>query len=152
MSELDEIAEELDEALRGERFVQVGEWMRQRGVPAPLPHSCAITAGLWRRIERIPFRILHSTTRADRVQHLVARALACLESYDLARVCADRSELTLSFSASLPCRAEDPMRQILHLRCHTGEGLDPALTLGLPADLPFRPHEAELVRSYRLPA
>lgn len=144
-------SDEFDETLHGERFVRVSEWMDQRGAAAPLPLPCVITAALWMRLERIPFRILHSTTLEDRLRHLVARARACLEPYDVARACVDRVELTLAFSASLPCRAEDPTRQIVHLRCAAGADASAALTLGLPEDLPLGEREREhaLARSYR---
>lgn len=133
----DETEDEFEETLHGERFVRVCEWMRQRGLAAPLPLPCLITAALWQRLERIPFRILHSTTLEDRVLHLVARTRACLEAYNVAQVCTEREQLTLAFSASLPCRAEDPTRQIVHLRCGPGGSLGTAIVLGLPADLPL---------------
>jgi hypothetical protein len=152
MSEV-EGSDEFGETLHGESFVRVSEWMDQRGAATPLPLPCVITAALWRRLERIPFRILHSTTLEDRLRHLVARARACLEPYDVARACVDRVELTLAFSASLPCRAEDPTRQIVHLRCAAGADAGPSatLTLGLPEDLPLGEREHELARRYRTP-
>jgi hypothetical protein len=147
----DESCTEFDDPPHGGSFVDACEWMRQRGLPAPLPVPCAISAALWRRLERIPFRIVQTTTLEDRLQHLFARARACLAAYDVARACADRSELTLAFSASLPCRAEDPSRQILHLRCGSSE-LGATIALGLPDDLPLRPRELALARAYRAPS
>ena len=145
----DEGRDELDESLHGERLIRLCEWMHQRGLPAPLPLPCVITAALWARIERIPFRSVQSTTFEARVQHLVARARVCLESYDVAQACHDLAELTLAFSASLPCRAEDPPRQILHLRCGHVEPLGAAITLGLPDELPPRACDPQLLRAYR---
>jgi hypothetical protein len=130
----------MDETVKDEAPIQLCEWMHQRGLPTPLPLPCVITAALWERLERIPFRIVQSTTLEDRVHHLVARARACLRSYDFAKACDQPSGLTLAFSASLPCRAEDPPRQILHLRCRRTEGMGATITLGLPDDLPLQPH------------
>ncbi len=141
----------LDDAPHGEHFVHLCEWMRQRGLPAPLPMACVISARLWQRLERIPFRIVQSTTIEDRVQHLVARTRACLTAYDVARACNERLDFTLAFSASLPCRAEDPSRQILHLRCGRSEELGPTIALGLPDDLPLRPRDSALAGAYRKP-
>lgn len=144
----DGAGDEFDETPHGERFVRVAEWMHQRGPAAPLPLPCVITAGLWKRLERIPFRILHSTTLEDRLLHLIARARACLEPYDVARICLEHAEVTLAFSAALPCRAEDPTRQILHLRCGPGGDSGATIALGLPDDLPFRPRDVTLARRY----
>jgi hypothetical protein len=141
----------LDDAPQGEHFVHLCEWMRQRGLPAPLPLACVISARLWERLERIPFRIVHSTRLEDRVQHLVARTRACLAAYDVARACNERLDFTLTFSASLPCRAEDPSRQILHLRCGRTQDLGPTIALGLPDDLPLRPRDSVLASAYRKP-
>jgi hypothetical protein len=127
-----------DEELRAEPLIHLCEWLRQRGLSTPFPVPCVITAALWRRLERIPFRIVASTSFEDRVNHLIARARACLAAHTRDAAPARSSDVTLVFSASLPCRAEDPARQILHLQHGEVEGFGPAITLGLPEDLPLR--------------
>jgi hypothetical protein len=127
----------MDGDLQVEPLIHLCEWMRQRGRSTPLPLPCVITAALWERLARIPFRIVASTSFEDRVDHLVARARACLDAYGVDDAHARRDEVTLAFSASLPCRAEDPSRQILHLRCGEVDGLGRAVTIGVPEDLPL---------------
>jgi hypothetical protein len=131
-----------DEELRAEPLIHLCEWMRQRGLSTPFPVPCVITAALWRRLERIPFRSVASTSFEDRVNHLIARARACLAAPTRS------SDVTLVFSASLPCRAEDPARQILHLQRGDVEGFGPSITLGLPEDLPLH-GAAERTRASR---
>ena len=119
-----------------ELLIDLGEWSRLHGHRDPFPVPSGITASLWHRIERVPFRLAGRVTLEDRVLTVADRARARLdqEGVALGRQAAG-PRLKLPFSAHLPCRACEPEQQPLTLYCGTWGSSEITVTIGLPLDL-----------------
>ena len=118
-----------------EILIDLDEWAQLHGHPEPFPVPSGITAPLWRRIERLPFRLAGRISLEDRVLDVTERARLCLNQrgVDL-RDCRGPAGVILGFAASLPSTAGDLGRQPLLLHCGPCGSADVAVTIALPPD------------------
>ena len=118
-----------------EILIDLDEWAELHGHPEPFPVPSGITAPLWRRIERLPFRLAGRISLEERVLDVTERARLCLSQrgVDL-RDHRGHAGVTLGFSASLPSTARDSGRQPLLLHCGPCGSAEMAVTIALPPE------------------
>jgi hypothetical protein len=126
------------ELIESEVLIDLCEWSRLHGFESPFPVPSAITARLWAEIERIPFRLTGLVSFEERVQHVIAKARACLEwQLQTLETRDDMNGIVAAFSATLPSGACDRARRKLHVFCGRCDGADIVITVGLPEELPL---------------
>jgi hypothetical protein len=99
-------------ALEDERLIDVREWCDGHRLESPLPPRTVMTRAVCDAIDRIPFRLVQQVTARERGAALFARAAALLAR----RAEKASTQGPFSFSAALPCRAEDRRWRPLLLR------------------------------------
>jgi len=134
--------------IEDEVLIDLSEWTALHGQSDPFEVPSGITAGLWSRIERIPFRLAGRVSVEDRVCEVVERARSCLESsrrqtVGLPHREANARSCTLPFSAFLPCSADDAPRRQLAIYCGPLGSVTQTITIGLREELtPDVPEDA----------
>lgn len=116
-------------------MIDLDEWADMHGYPAPFPVPAGITVSLWRKIERIPFRLAGKVSIEERVLDVVTHTRVCLRRRQAPGASNARSTVELlRFTAALPSTEGDGDRQTLVV--HRGPcGSAPlVLTIGLASE------------------
>jgi hypothetical protein len=110
--------------------VDMDEFCDEWGVTNDLPFRATLTRNLCLAIEKIPLRLVHQTSVAQRIRELLSRAQLALARH-MSGTGKCMSSFTLRFAAPLPSAGSESAWRILRIQLCTEDSDGPNLILGL---------------------
>ncbi len=122
--------------LHDEQLIDLDEWAGLHGYPNPFPIPSGITAALWRRINKLPFKLAGKVTADQRICLVVKRAQQCLvQRFPNYAELVRPEGVRLAFAVPLQSRSAGQAHTPLSIYCGPCGCQPLVLTIGLPSEV-----------------